>query len=165
MDHKHLSTYLNDHLAGSVVAVELLEHLASTYADSEVGTFAAGMRDEIIADQKVLEQLMADLDISQSKTRQASAWVAEKLSELKMRFDDPSASGLRLFEALEAVSLGLEGKRSLWRVLKTVSEREPALRRLDYDQLMRVGEDQRSRVEAKRLEAGVAALASSTPRS
>ncbi len=158
MDHKHLSTYLNDHLAGSVAAIELLEHLAEIYADTEEGVFAAGMRDEILADRKVLEQLMAELDISQSKTRQVSAWVAEKLSALKMRFDDPSASSFRFFESMEAVSLGLEGQRSLWRALKTISEHEPALRRLDYDHLMSVAEDQRSRVEAKRLEAAVAAL-------
>lgn len=158
MNHKHLSTYLNDHLAGSVGAVELLDHLASTCADSGAGAFAAGMRDEIIADRKVLEQLMADLDISQSKTRQVSAWVAERLSALKMRFDDPGSSAFRLFESFEAISLGLEGQRSLWRALKTLSEREPALRRVDYDRLIRVVEEQRSRVEAKRLEAAIAMI-------
>jgi hypothetical protein len=37
MAHEHLTTYLNDHLAGSVVALELLDHLQATHAGSELG--------------------------------------------------------------------------------------------------------------------------------
>jgi|RhiMetdeSRZDD1v2_1073273.scaffolds.fasta_scaffold609614_2 hypothetical protein len=31
MANKYLATYLNDHLAGSVAAIELLEHLEAAY--------------------------------------------------------------------------------------------------------------------------------------
>ncbi len=34
---KHLSIYLNDHLAGPVAALGLIEHVASNYPDSHLG--------------------------------------------------------------------------------------------------------------------------------
>lgn len=39
MADEHLATYLNDHLAGSVVALELLDHLAATNSESELSAF------------------------------------------------------------------------------------------------------------------------------
>jgi hypothetical protein len=62
-----------------------------------------------------LQGLMKHLDIGESRTRKASAWMAEKMTELKLRFDDFRGGPLQLFEALEALSLGIEGKRSLWK--------------------------------------------------
>ena len=36
---EHLATYLNDHLSGSVAAIELLEHLQAAYAGNELEHF------------------------------------------------------------------------------------------------------------------------------
>ena len=41
MSHKHLATYLNDHLAGAITAVDLLSHVESSYAGSEPAAWAA----------------------------------------------------------------------------------------------------------------------------
>ena len=152
MENEHLATYLNDHLAGSVVAVELMEHLEATFADSPVAAFVAELRADIEADRSELESIMARLDIAESRTRKASAWIAEKFTELKLRLDDPSGGELRLFESYEALSLGIEGKRSLWRALSAAAEISVTLRLVDYERLIQRAEDQRSRVEAKRLE-------------
>jgi hypothetical protein len=54
------------------------------------------------------------------------------MTELKLRFDDPNAGPLRLFESLEALSLGIEGKRSLWIALTAAAENTPALPSLVY---------------------------------
>jgi hypothetical protein len=56
---------------------------------------------------------MARLGVPTSAPRRAAAWLAEKLTELKLRLDDPSGGALRLMETLEAVSVGIEGKRLL----------------------------------------------------
>ena len=45
----HLSSYLNDHLSGSVVALEMLAHLET--AHTELGTALRQLRDEILADR------------------------------------------------------------------------------------------------------------------
>ncbi|MDB5301977.1 MAG: hypothetical protein JWO87_3640 [Phycisphaerales bacterium] len=158
MTNKHLATYLNDHDAGALTALELLEHLTSAYAGTPVAAFARELHAEIAADRLELEALMAHLDIAKSGVRQASAWLAEKLAELKLRLDDVRAGAFRLFEAAEAVSLGIEGKKLLWVVLSQESENLPSLQLLDYDRLIRRAEDQRRRVEAVRLEAGKAAF-------
>src|SRR5215207_2466754 len=117
MSHKHLATYLNDHLAGAITAIDLLSHLESAYAGAEPAGWAAALRADVEADRRELEGLMARWGVSQSPPRKASAWVGEKLAELKLRLDDPSAGPFRLMETTEALSLGIEGKRSLWRAL------------------------------------------------
>lgn len=158
MAYEHLSTYLNDHLAGSVVAVELLENLETIYAKWPIARFAAELRGEIEADVKELESIMTRLEISPSRTRQASAWFTEKFTQLKLRVDDPEDGDLRLFESLEALSLGIEGKKTLWLALAKVSETSPQLRLADYANLISRAGDQRSRVEEKRLEVAREAL-------
>jgi hypothetical protein len=152
MANEHLATYLNDHLAGSVVAIELMESLESSHEGTPVATFVRELRSDIEADQKELQRLMSSLEISESRTRKVSAWLTEKLSELKLRFDDSEDGNLRLFESLEALSLGVEGKHSLWRGLKAAAEISPALQILDYEKLQTRAEEQRDRVETKRIE-------------
>ena len=151
MAHEHLTTYLNDHLAGSVVALELLDHLQATHAGSELGTFFKQLSSDIAADRDELQGLMERLEISESRTRKASAWFTEKVTELKLRLDDPKDGSLRLFESLEALSLGIEGKRSLWIALIAAAEQSPSLRILDYERLEERAQEQRDRVENLRI--------------
>ena len=40
MQSKHLATYLNDHLAGAITAMELLAYLASIGKGTEIERFA-----------------------------------------------------------------------------------------------------------------------------
>jgi hypothetical protein len=76
-----------------------------------------------------------------------------------MRLDDPADGDLRLFESLEALSLGIEGKRSLWLALAEAATENPGLRRLDYQHLIVRADEQRARVERRRLEIATRALA------
>ena len=158
MGTEQITTYLNDHLAGSVVAIELLEHLESAHAGSPLETFFAELRTDIIADRQELEALMGGLHIKQSSARRASAWLTEKFTELKLRLDDPSKGPLLLLESLDVLSLGIEGKRLLWRALAAASEQSDWLRVLNYERLINRAEGQRRNVEAVRLEAAKKAL-------
>lgn len=151
MAHNQLSAYLNDHLAGSVVALELLAHLEQAHAGTTLAATLGTVRAEIAADRQVLEQLMTQLGVSRSGTRQAAAWLGEKVVQLKLAFDDRGASAMHLFESLEAVSLGIAGKGGLWRALEAAAAVEPALRRADYPTLIHRAEEQRARIEAERL--------------
>ncbi len=158
MANDHIAIYLNDHLAGSVVAVELMEDLEAAYAEKPIAAFIAGLRAEVEADVEELKRIMSSLEISESRTRKASAWLTEKLTELKLRLDDPAHGDLRLFESLEALSLGIAGKKSLWLALSAAAEITPALRIADYDRLKQRAVDQRHRVEGRRLEVAQSAL-------
>src|SRR5437016_1083538 len=105
MSEQHLTTYLNDHLAGSVAALELLEHLEKAHTGSATERFIIDLRTEIATDRQELEALMRRLHIAASPARKAAVWVAGKVTEVKLRLDDPAGGALRLLEALEALSV------------------------------------------------------------
>jgi hypothetical protein len=157
MSEPYLATYLSDHLAGSVVAIKLLEDLEKSYADA-VASDLGELKVDILEDIAELEGLMKRLGVSASLPRKAGAWLVEKAGELKMRWDDPEAGAPRLFQSLEILSIGIEGKRCLWLALSSASTDNAALRGPDYARLERRALDQRQRAETMRLQAAQSAL-------
>lgn len=147
-----LSAYLNDHLAGSVGALELLDRLIETLEGKPLEKFFRELRDEIQHEQEQLRELMQKLGVAESGVRKAGAWLAEKLSRPKIDLDEESAEEIGLFLALEALVLGITGKRSLWRALQASSRTVPELARLDYSGLEKAAIEQCEKVEARRLE-------------
>lgn len=160
MTNDYLATYLIDHLAGSVAALELLEDLETTYAGTALRDFFVALQTDIEADQKELQLLMDRLQINESRPRKVAAWLAEKSIALKVRLDDKASGPLRLLESLEVVGLGIHGKLALWQALKAAAEELPPLRGpVDYERLTRRAEEQRGRIEIVRLEAAKVAFA------
>jgi hypothetical protein len=149
---KDLSDYLNDHLGGSIGALELLDRAIETYEGKPLERFFRDLRDDIHADQEQLKELIAKLDIAESSVRKAGAWFIEKLSRPKIDLGEGGKVDIGLFLALEALVLGITGKRSLWRALHAASRTVPALARLDYAGLEKRAIEQCERVEARRLE-------------
>jgi hypothetical protein len=157
MSREHLATYLNDHLSGAVVALELLEYLQRSHRGTELARFAADLYAEIMADRRVLESLMTQHNVHASAPRKAAAWLTEKAAQVKLWLDDPGHGALRHLEILDLVSSGIEGKRLLWRALSAAAI--PAPPDTDYATLEHRAEEQRQRVETHRLGAARAALA------
>lgn len=149
---EELSSYLNDHLAGSVGALELLDRLIDVYKGKPLERFFIDLRNEIDADQAILKQLIANLGETESAVRKAGAWVMEKFLRGKIQLSEKEEEKMGLFLALEGLALGIHGKRSLWRALAVVSEVIPRLRDQDYVELENRAVEQYGRVEAKRLE-------------
>lgn len=152
MNKTDLTTYLNDHHAGSLAALEMIDHLIETFEGKTLGVFFRELRADIEADQKSLENLIEKIGVNESAIKKAGAWVAEKFSRAKIRVSDSADDQLGLLQALEALMLGITGKRALWSALAAAAERVPQLRALDYATLERRASDQRDRVEAKRRE-------------
>jgi len=165
MANEHLKTYLNDHLAGSVAAVELLERLRDEHDGTPLHRFLAELRTEVLADRQELKTLMSSLQIDESKARKASAWLTEKLTEIKLQVDDPAHGALRLLQALEVLTLGIEGKKLLWRALAAAAEQTESLRILNYERLQERAQEQQRNVEAVRLEAAKESLGEQRARS
>ena len=158
MANESLMTYLNDHLAGSVVALELLDHLEEDGAGTAEASILADVHADIVADRQELEAFMAQRGIAVSAPRKATGWLVEKLSEIKLRLDDAGDGALRRLEALETISLGIAGKAALWHALAAAAEEAPELGGLDYAHLARRAEAQREVVERLRLRAAKAAF-------
>jgi hypothetical protein len=152
MSKQDLPIYLNDHLAGSVGALELLDHLIETYRGKDLEGFFKDLRDEVEADQDTLQDLIEKLGEKESVVRKAGAWVAEKISLAKIRLSDSEKGRMGLFHALEALVLGITGKRGLWTALAAAADTVPRLKELDYPRLEKRAAEQCALVEAKRLE-------------
>ena len=159
MSSSPLLTYLNDHVAGSRSALELLDYLIDSHPDVDSRAFFTSVRADVAADRQVLDQTIAKLGGSPSALREAGGWFADRVTRLKLMLDDPKAGGLRYLEALELLALGILGKRSLWRSLETVQPQIAALGDLDLRTLQARAEDQYARIEACRLNTAPAALA------
>jgi hypothetical protein len=147
-----LSDYLNDHLAGSVAALELLDRMIEACEGKSLERFLRQLRDDIHQDQEKLKELIEKLGVSESTVRKAGAWIAEKLTRPKIDLGDGSKEEIGVFLGLEALLLGITGKRSLWRALQCASRTVPALARLDYSGLEKRAIEQCEQVEARRLE-------------
>jgi hypothetical protein len=150
-----LATYLADHLAGSMHAVELLKNLREAHGGERLGQFAAGLLVEIEADRDALKGLAERVGSGSSGLKELTAWLGEKISRLKLRHGE---DGLGTFEALEFLELGIHGKWALWRALGAVASTDGRLQGLDYDHLAARAQKQESRVEEQRMELAGEAL-------
>jgi hypothetical protein len=147
-----LSTYLNDHLAGSVAALELLDHLIKIYEGKPLEKFFKDLRDEVSADQEVLRKLVQRF-AKESVVRKAGAWIAEKFTRAKIKTPGEKVGEMGLLQAFEVLVLGITGKQLLWRALNAALGSSPLLRGADLNRLEERAIEQIERVEAKRLEA------------
>ena len=148
---KKLDSYLNDHLAGSVSALELIAHWAHLHKDKPLGVFFSQLDTEIRADQKVLRNLMHGLGVEESSLRQAGAWAAEKVGRVRLMIAGGEKGSLGLVLTLEGLIMGIVGKKLLWRSLAAANLAE--LNGYDFRELERRAEQQIDRIEAERIRA------------
>ena len=154
---KKLESYLNDHLAGSVGALELIEHSVHQYDGQPLGAFFSDLQTNIRADQDTLRDLMHGLAIDESNVRKAGAWAAEKAGRARLMIagDEPGDAGLVL--TLEGLIMGVTGKKLMWRGLAAVNLRQ--LSGYDFKELERRAEQQIERIEIQRVRAAQQAFA------
>jgi hypothetical protein len=148
---KELDSYLNDHLAGSIGAIELIAHWAKLYEGKPLGAFFTDLESEIRADQDTLRDLMRCLGVEESKVRQAGAWAAEKLGLARLAIAGGEPGGLGLVLVLEGLIMGITGKQLLWRGLAAANL--PKTEGFDLKELQRRAEEQVERTEAERIRA------------
>jgi hypothetical protein len=146
-DNLHL--YLNDHLAGSITAIEMIDNVVEQHPDDRFGEFFRELRIEIQSDQEKLRDLIQKVGAEESTIRKTGAWLAEKLSRAKI---GDAHDSIALLQALEGLVLGITGKELLWRCLAGVEQNFPALQGMDFGALQQRATDQLQRVETLRLE-------------
>lgn len=144
---KDLAIYLNDHLAGSIGAMEMIQDLIETHQGKPLERFLRALLENIQSDQDELRSLMDGLGVKERKLRKAGAWMAEKASRLKLRMADSGEANLALFQSLETLSIGIMGKRLLWRTLEATIAATVRQVGLDLARLERRAAEQFERVE------------------
>jgi hypothetical protein len=155
---KFLGTYLNDHLAGSIVGGALARRITRQNSDNEYGRQTAEIAEQIKQDQRELRRIMTRLDVRQKRLRLGLAWAVEKVSRLKPNGRLVGYSPLSRVLELEGLVMGITGKLELWRTLDQIEGAYPALDEAQVRQLIGRAESQRDRVENMRLNAVSEAL-------
>jgi hypothetical protein len=115
-----LSTYLNDHLAGSLAAVELARRTAASNRGSPTGERLEQLAAALAEDRVALQEMMDRLGVGRDVTKLVAGWTAEKLGRLKLNGRLIGYSLLSRVEELELLTLGVEGKLLLWQALTRI---------------------------------------------
>ena len=153
MNRRRLAIYLNDHMAGSTGAVELVRRAAGSNRGTEYGETLAQLRTEIEHDREALASIMRRLGVGIDRVRMGLAWSAEKLGRLKLNGQWSGYSPLSRLEELEVLELGVAGKLLLWQALsQTVIPAD------ELAPLIERARSQRARLEDLRREAAIEAL-------
>ena len=158
--HDGLAVYLNDHLAGSAAGLRLAKRCLERERGSKLGRRLERLVDEIEQDRGVLERVMARVDATQNPLKQAAASGAVLLSLLRDRIPvlGSSSGDVSRFEEIELLSLGIEGKRLLWRALGELAKTDARLKEFEFTALESRAQEQRDLLEPVRLELAPAAF-------
>ena len=155
----HLSIYLNDHLAGATLGTRLARRAAAHNRATGYGEVLEPLAAEIEEDRAALVDVMRRLSAGEDRVKLALAWGAEQASRFKPSGELLGYTPLNRLEELETLSLGVEGKLSLWRALRRTHGADPRLRGVDLDALIARAQSQRRRLERQRVRAADEALA------
>ena len=148
---KDLDSYLNDHLAGSISALELIAHWVEVHKGEALGSFFVETEREIKADQDTLRDVMRTLGVEESKMRQAGAWAAEKVGRARLMIAGDEQGSLGLVLTLEGLIMGVTGKKLMWAAL--AAAKLPPLNTYNFEQLQHRAEQQVERIETERISA------------
>ena len=152
-----LVIYLNDHLAGAALGVELARRLrSSNQGDREMGEPLARICAEIEADRETLEALMERLDVCRNPVKPLLARVGERLGRLKLNGQLRGYSPLSRVLELEVLAAGIGGKLQLWNALE--QRYGDSLEGFDFHALAERADSQGRRVEDLHLKAAARAL-------
>jgi hypothetical protein len=154
-----LRIYLNDHLAGEIAAREVARRSLRSNRGTALGTFLEKFLGELEQDAEALREVMRRLEVGPDPAKAAAVWLAEKVGRLKLNGNLLAYSDLSRLEELEFLSLGVEGKLALWRVLQELVATDRRLAGMAIGRLIQRAERQRNELERHRLEAATRTFA------
>jgi hypothetical protein len=158
---KFLAIYLNDHLAGATLGVELARRLrSSNEGDPEFGGPLAQICAEVEEDEETLERLMERLQVGRDPLKPTLAKAAERLGRLKLNGRLWGYSPLSRVLELEFLSGLVGGKMQLWNALE--QSYGESLDGFDFHALAARADSQGQRLEDLHLAAAQRALPSAT---
>ncbi|WP_327281515.1 MULTISPECIES: hypothetical protein [unclassified Streptomyces] len=154
-----LGLYLNDHLAGSTAGVDLLNRAANNHHGSPFGPPLERLAREVAQDRESLKDIMRTLDVPERRSRAALGWLGEKAGRLKLNGRLFSRSPLSDVLELEAMRMGVQGKRSCWLTLHTLAASDRRLDAARLAGLLARAEEQSDVLEELRTRCAVRAFA------
>ena len=153
INRKLLGIYLNDHLAGSTVGMEVARRAARSNKGTGYGAFLRKLAKEIEQDREGLKDMMSRLEFGEDIPKKLGAWAFEKVGRLKPNGQLTGYSPLSRVVELEGLALGVTGKLALWKELHELVDEEPRLDAAELDRLRERAERQQVELEEHRLRA------------
>jgi hypothetical protein len=154
-----LGIYLNDHLGGATLGVELARRSLRNNRGTEFEGFLEHLLQEIVEDRQALERFMAARGVARSRVKPLLGLVGERVGRLKPNGRLLQYSPLSRLVELEGLTLGVTGKLAMWRLLREHEGAGPPGAGVDFDELERRAERQLADLDLRRREAGRLALA------
>ncbi|HEY0719505.1 MAG TPA: hypothetical protein VGD68_17960 [Streptosporangiaceae bacterium] len=142
-----IGIYLNDHLAGATIGVQLAHRIARTHDGAADRVTVQRLAGEINADRQALLEIMALLGAPVRHYKTTLAWLGERAGRLKLNGRLRTRSPLSNLEELEMLRLGVLGKAAGWRTLRELAATDPRLSAAWLDELL-----DRARAQADQLE-------------
>ncbi len=152
------TSYLVGHLAGAEGGVKLVWRIADSDPGTALGGFASALAREIEEDKTTLADIIDRLGFSSQGFQELLARVMETAAQRVLEIQAGDDERVVSLVQLETLSLGIEGKRCLWKALAAATAGDARLEGIDFDHLIERAETQREGVEQHRLEAAQAAL-------
>lgn len=111
-------TYLREHLAGADAAIQVVERLTHTHKATTEGMLFASLHQQFVEDRDVVTALLADLGASSRSIKRLAGHATGRMVKA-------AAGGKRgelaLFRTLEALAIGVQGKRCMWRAAQALT--------------------------------------------
>jgi hypothetical protein len=139
VNEKELRRYLEDHTSGAEVGLAIARRLGEKRQGTEIATFMTKLTNDIEEEQRVVQGVMEGLPAEADPLRQAVGVVGH-LGRLAGRL--PFMPEPTLVEDLEALAIGVWGKRLLWGALARVAESNDIAPGGDLDELAERAEEQ-----------------------
>jgi hypothetical protein len=140
-----LRTYMQDHLAGSSGGTSLIRRLEKGSESEADRRELEALRKEIEADRETLLELMAKAGSEPSRIKNFGAVAGDALARPKLRSSSPDGRILKL----EAIIIGVTGKRQLWlSLLALIDAGETTFAREEVERLRDRADDQLERLRA-----------------
>jgi hypothetical protein len=114
------AAYLRDHLMGSDAATQTVDQLERAYRGTPEGGVFASLREQFLQERTIVESLLHEMGASELSIKR----LAGRAAGVALRVAGPGERGeLSLFRTLEALQIGVQGKRCLWRAVQVLPER------------------------------------------
>jgi hypothetical protein len=140
-----LIAYLRDHLSGADTAIRVVHRLDATHQRTEDGALFQRLSRELEEDHASVRTLLTGLGASDRSIKRAAGFASGSLLSVTAGGEPGDLSLLR---TLEALAVGVQGKRLLWRALQDL--RPPAGDGMDFVELEARAVRQWEAIEARR---------------
>jgi hypothetical protein len=161
--HDYLSIYLNDQLALGVLWREVARRAAQENSGTELGDAIGQVARAIAEDVETFERIMQRLEVRRSPLKARAAVAAERVGRLKPNGHLRGYSPLSRFDELDFLTMGIAGKKQLWRNLADLAGLADRMPDVDFDELVARAQEQLDTLEPFRLSAGREALQTAAP--